>query len=377
MLRWILHVDLDAFYASVEELDHPEWKGAPLVVGADPKEGAGRGVVTTANYEARKFGIRSAMPVSEAYRRCPEARFVYPRFERYAQKSDEVFVILRDSTDVIEPGGIDEAWLDLSSRARSFPEAVELARALQQRILEETKLTASMGIASNKAVAKVATDMRKPFGLTIVPPGTEADFLAPLAVRKLSGVGPKSEERLLQMGFATVGQLAAVAPGVLQREFGAWGPRLSALARGIDDSPVETGWERKSVGGETTFLVDTLDEGEWRATVEDLARDAARHLVAEATLARTVTLKIRLTGFETYTRARTLAAPTDDASVLVRAALELLGENRPPRAVRLVGVRLSHLVHREGRQLLIDEWDPARLGEAPAWRPRQRRLDDD
>ncbi|HUR69730.1 MAG TPA: DNA polymerase IV [Candidatus Thermoplasmatota archaeon] len=375
MVRYIVHVDLDAFYASVEELDHPEYKGAPLVVGADPKQGSGRGVVTTANYEARKFGIRSAMPIGEAYRRCPHARFVYPRFERYAEKSDEVFAILRDATDMIEPGGIDEGWLDLSSRVRSFVEAVEYARALQTRILVETGLTASMGVASNKVVAKIATDMRKPAGLTPVPPGTEREFLAPLAVRKIPGVGPKSEEHLKGMGIETVAQLAAVPPVALQREFGAWGPRLWSLAQGIDEAPVETGWERKSVGGETTFLEDTTDETEWRATIEELARDAARHLVEEGTLARTVTLKVRLTGFETYTRARTLAAPTDDGALLGRVALDLLSENRPTRAVRLLGVRLSHLIPREGTQLLLDEWDVARFGEAPPWRPKQTRLD--
>jgi nucleotidyltransferase/DNA polymerase involved in DNA repair len=375
-VRSIVHVDLDAFYASVEELDHPEYKGAPLVVGADPKEGHGRGVVTTANYEARKFGIRSAMPISEAYRRCPTARFVYPRFERYAQKSDEVFAVLRESADMVEPGGIDEGWLDLSSRARTFQEAVELARGIQRRILDDTKLTASMGVATNKVVAKIATDMKKPFGLTVVPPGTEEEFLAPLAVKKIPGVGPKSEEHLHGLGIFTVAQLAAFGPAALQREFGAWGPRLAQLARGIDEAPVEVGWERKSVGGETTFMNDTPDPVLWASTVEELARDAARHLVEEGTLARTVTLKVRLSGFETYTRARTLAAPTDDGAAFARVALDLLEENRPTRAVRLLGVRLSHLMPREGKQLVLDEWDASRLGESPPWRPKQRRLDE-
>lgn len=376
MTRFIVHVDLDAFYASVEELDHPEYRGSPLVVGADPREGHGRGVVTTANYAARAFGIRSAMPISEAYRRCPDARFVFPRFQRYAEKSDEVFVVLRASADIIEPAGIDEGYLDLTDRCASFEEAVAYARGVQERILAATQLTASMGVASNKAVAKIATDMRKPHGLTAVPPGTEEAFLAPLPVRKIPGVGPRSEARLAEMGITTVAQLAAMTRGALAREFGAWGPRLGALARGIDDSPVETGWERKSVGSETTFLADSSDPAEWRATVEELARGAAATLVAEATLARTLTLKVRMTGFETYTRARTLPAPTDDAGTLARVALDLLALHPPPRAVRLLGVRFTQLVSREGKQRLIDEWDAARWGEEAAWRPAQRRLDE-
>ena len=376
LVRSIAHVDLDAFYASVEELDHPEYKGHPLVVGADPKDGHGRGVVTTANYAARKFGIRSAMPISEAYRRCPDARFVYPRFERYHEMSQAVFAILRESADAIEPAGIDEGYLDLTSRADGFQAAVELARAIQERVLRETQLSVSLGVASNKVVAKIATDMQKPHGLTAVVPGTEEAFLAPLPVRKIPGVGPKTEAHLQQMGIETIAQLAAVAPSVLAREFGAWGPRLAQLARGIDEAPVETGWERKSVGGETTFLHDTSDPEEWRTTVAGLAREAASSLVEEGSVARTVTLKVRLSGFETYTRARTLPTPTDDGGVFARVALELLDENRPTRAVRLLGVRLSHIVPREGRQLRIDEWDAARLGEAPPWRSPQRRLFD-
>ena len=375
-MRAIVHVDLDAFYASVEELDHPEWKGHPLVVGADPRGGAGRGVVATCNYAARRFGIRSAMPIGEAWRRCPDARFVFPRFERYHAESEKVFAILRESADAIEPASIDEGYLDVSARVASFQEAVEHARAVQRRIAAQTGLTASMGVATNKTVAKIATDMQKPEGLTAVAPGTEEAFLAPLPVRKIPGVGPKSEERLASLGAVTVGQLAALPAGILSREFGAWGPRLAQLARGIDEAPVETGWERKSVGGETTFLVDSGDEAEWRRTVEELARDAARTLVSEGDVARTVTLKVRLIGFETFTRARTLSAPTDDGGVLARVALELLAENRPSRAVRLLGVRFSHLTPLEGRQLLLDEWDAARLGEARPWRPGQRRLDE-
>lgn len=373
--RFVVHVDLDAFYASVEELDHPEHKGHPLVVGADPQEGRGRGVVATANYAARKFGIRSAMPIGEAWRRCPDARFVFPRFERYHEESEKVFAILRQEADAVEPAGIDEGYLDLSSRG-TFHAVVEHARAIQRRIVDETRLTASMGVATNKTVAKIATDMQKPFGLTAVAPGTEEAFLAPLPVRKVPGVGPKSEERLASLGVATVAQLAQLPTSVLLREFGAWGPRLGQLARGVDETPLETEWERKSVGGETTFPHDTDDPEEWRRTLDELAHDAARILREEGNVARTVTLKVRLTGFETYTRARTLVTPTDDGGAFARVALDLLDENRPTRAVRLLGVRLTHLMPLQGRQKVLDDWDARVLGEHPPWRPKQRRLDD-
>lgn len=376
MTRFIAHVDLDAFYASVEELDHPEWAGHPLVVGADPQEGHGRGVVATANYAARAFGIRSAMPISEAWRRCPTARFVEPRFERYAEKSDEVFAVLRKVCDMVEAASIDEGYLDLTSRAPDFGAAVALAGAIQRRVLAETRLSASLGVSTSKLVAKIATDMRKPHGLTPVGPGQEEAFLAPLPVRKIPGVGPKSEERLAALGVATCAELAALPASALSREFGVWGPRLAQMARGIDEAPVETAWERKSLGGETTFLRDVADPGLWRETVEALAREAAASLVEEGFLARTLTLKVRLSGFETYTRARSLPRPSDDARVFAHLAQALLDENAPTRPVRLLGVRLSHLTPRGKRlQAPLDDWSAERFGEAPPWRPAQQRLD--
>lgn len=374
-MRLVLHVDLDAFYASVEELDHPEWKGHPLVVGTLPDEGRARGIVTTCNYAARAFGIKNAMPISQAWRLCPGARYVEPRFERYAEKSEEVFALLRE-TGPVEPASIDEGYLDLTGRCATFEEAVALARSLQEAIQARTGLSASLGVAANKLVAKIATDMRKPHGLTGVPPGAEEAFLAPLPARKIPGVGPKSEERLSLLGIATCAELAAAPASLLQREFGVWGPRLAELARGVDDSPVETNWERKSLGGETTFSRDSADPAEWRATVAELAEGAARSLAEEGLVARTLTLKIRLTGFETHTRSRTLPRATDDAGAWRETALALLEENEPPRAVRLLGVRLSHLAPKQGGQRDLRDWDAEVLGEAPRWRPKQRRLDE-
>ena len=375
-MRFVLHVDLDAFYASVEELDHPEWKGHPLVVGADPQGGRGRGVVTTANYEARRFGVRSAMPISQAWQLCPHARYVFPRFERYAEKSGEVFRVVREMADLVEPAGIDEGYLDVSSRAATFPEAVEVARALQRRIRDETMLSASVGVATSKLVAKIATDMQKPAGLTAVPPGTEEAFLAPLPARKIPGVGPKTEARLLELGLVTCADLAAAPASLLAREFGSWGPRLGQLARGLDDAPVEVGWERKSLGSETTFDRDEADPEEWARTLRSLAAEIAASLREEGRVARTVTLKVRLQGFETHTRARTLPMPVDDAGTLERVAAELLREFAPARPVRLLGLRVTGLGGASGEQATMDAWPADLLGEQPAWRPAQRRLDE-
>jgi DNA polymerase-4 len=331
--------------------------------------------VTTANYAARKFGIKSAMPISEAWRRCPTARFVYPRFSRYHEKSEEVFGVLREMADAIEPGGIDEGYLDVTRRCATFGDAVEHARALQGRVLAQTGLTVSLGVAANKLVAKIATDMRKPMGITAVTPGTEEAFLAPLSVRKIPGVGPKTEERLAELGVTTCAELAAASASLLTREFGVWGPRLAQLARGVDDSPVETGWERKSLGSETTFLKDEADPAAWEETLRDIAREVAQGLREEARLARTVTVKIRLTGFETHTRARTLARPTDDAETLADVAIDMLHAFAPERAVRLLGLRVTGLAASEGAQVSLDEWPADVLGEAEPWRPAQRRLD--
>lgn len=397
-VRLILHIDLDAFFASVEELDHPEYAGHPLVVGADPQGGRGRGVVATCNYAAREFGIRSAMPISEAWRRCPDARFVFPRFPRYAEKSAEVFELIHESADAVEEASVDEAYLDVTSRAAHFDDAVRLARDLQTRIRERTGLSASLGIATGKTVAKIASDMDKPGGLTAVRPGTEAAFLATLPARRIPGIGPKSEARLAELGILTCADLAALSPQRLQDVFGSWGPRLGELARGIDDAPVVTEWERKSIGSETTFPKDVDDPSALESTLGELAADLAASLAQEHRRARTLTLKVRLTGFETYTRARTLPTSVAEAAAIERVALALLRENAPARAVRLLGLRATHLTGEEplvgGQTALerwpvdvlgeadawrptrpLDRWEAAELGEAPPWEPSQRRLD--
>lgn len=376
-MRRIIHMDLDAFFASVEELDHPEWKGEPLVVGADPQGGEGRGVVATCNYAARAFGIRSAMPISEAWRRCPTARFVRGRFDRYREKSDEVFAILREAASDVEEASIDEAYLDVSSRVTSFDEATARARALQARIRHETQLSGSFGIASNKLVAKIASDVDKPGGITPVPLGTEADFLAPMPARRIPGVGPKAEARLTELGVTTCGELSQMTPARLAELFGTWGPQLAARARGIDDTPVLSHWERKSLGSETTFPRDVDDADVWAETIRTLAEDLSRSLTEEDLTARTFTLKVRLTGFETYTRARTLATPVRDASHIARVASDLLRQHPPTGAVRLLGLRATGLVRPPpAAQTRLTTWPAERFGERAAWRPAQRRVEE-
>lgn len=370
----MLHVDLDAFYASVEVRENPELRGKPLVVGADPKEGHGRGVVTTASYEARKFGIRSAMPISTAWRLCPDAVFVYPRFDLYSRVSDGVFAVLRATGATVEGASIDEAYLDATAVTRDMDEAVALARRVQAAVVEAERVTASVGVASNKLVAKIATDLNKPAGVTAVPPGTEEAFLAPLPARKIPGVGPKTDEALKAMGVATCGELARVPPAVLAERFGSWGPRLAELARGVDLTPVEAEWARKSVGSETTFETDVTDPDHLRATVDELADDAARRVAEERLAARTVTLKLRLADFTTFTRSRTLPRATDLAPVVRVAARALLDEALPEGAsVRLLGVRLSHLVDTTRKQASLDLWPADVLGEAEP--PPDRSLD--
>lgn len=375
-MGFIAHVDLDAFFASVEELDHPEYIGFPLVVGADPKEGRGRGVATTANYAAREFGIRSAMPISEAWRRCPTARFVKPRFHRYQEKSEEVFDLLRESVDLVEQASIDEAYLDLSQRGTDFPAALAFVKALQKRIHAKTRLTASFGLSASKTLSKIASDINKPNGITAVPPGTEAAFLAPLPARKIPGVGPKTDERLAELGIHTCGDLAALSRERLLDLFGSWGPRLGELARGVDAEPVRSQWTRKSAGNERTYFQDVEDPRVWEATLRDLSEDGARTLVEEGVGARTVTLKVRMTGFETYTRARTLPAPVQDAEAILRIAKDLLRESPPSRAVRLLGVRLTGLTPGVAGQASLRAWPADIMGEHEAWHSPQRRVDE-
>jgi len=356
MSRWIIHADLDAFFASVEQLDNPELRGRPVVVGGPPQS---RGVVAAASYEARAFGVRSAMPMVTALRLCPQATRVPPRFERYGEISRRVMEIFRRWTPLVEPVSLDEAFLDVteaveresSDEDRGLSSVEAIARAIKQRVKEEVSLTVSVGAASSRSVAKIASDLRKPDGLLVVPPGTERQFLAPLPVRSLWGVGPKTAERLASEHITTIGELAKRSPEWARRLFGERGLYLLQMARGIDDSPVSVERETKSVSSETTFALDVGDLGVLEASLRELAEETAERLRRHGLKGRTVKVKLRLADFTTFTRQTTLAHPTDAADTIYREASHLLArEVTDARRFRLLGVGVSDFRPEEGEQ---------------------------
>ncbi|MCE5219284.1 DNA polymerase IV [bacterium] len=339
MPRDILHVDMDAFYASVEQRDDPQLRGRPVIVGAPP---AARGVVSAASYEARVFGVRSAMPSSQAGRLCPQAVFLPVRMARYQEVSRQVMAILRHYTPLLEQISVDEAFLDVTGSRRLFGEAEHIGREIKARIRTELDLPASVGVASNKFVAKIASDLRKPDGFVVVPAGQEAAFLAPLPISRLWGVGKATERRLHDLGLRTIGQLARFPEDHLQRQFGNLGPHLHSLALGQDDRPVETEREAKSVSAETTFAQDIADRALMEATLLRLAEDVGRRVRRGGLRGRTIQLKLRFESFETITRRQTLPRPTDADATLYQVVLRLLGEAPlTGRKVRLLGVGLS------------------------------------
>jgi nucleotidyltransferase/DNA polymerase involved in DNA repair len=354
--RTILHVDMDAFFAAVEQRDRPELRGKPVIVGADPRGGRGRGVVSTASYEARRFGVGSAMPISEAWRRCPHGVYVHPDMAKYSRESDRIMEIFHRFTDLVEPVSIDEAFLDVTGSARAMGTGEEIARRLKRDILEATRLTASVGVASSKLVAKIASDMRKPDGLVVVPPGEERAFIAPLPVRRLWGVGPKMEESLARLGIVTIGDLASLEAARLERRLGTHGHDLQKLARAEDDRDVVAeGAGAKSLGQEHTYDRDTADPARLRATLLDLADGVAGRLRAHGLRARTVTLKYRDEDFHTTTHARTLAEGTDSGNALFRVASALFAEVHRGRKVRLLGIYTSRFGDEKPQLALFDE----------------------
>ncbi|MEX2245129.1 MAG: DNA polymerase IV [Dehalococcoidia bacterium] len=324
MGRVILHADMDAFYASVEQLDDPELRGRPVVVGG-PAEG--RGVVAAASYEARAFGVRSAMPMSRALRLCPELVRVSPRFDRYGELSGRIMEIFRSVTPLVEPLSLDEAFLDATEQAASYGGAEGLGRWLKDAVKSATGLTVSIGGGASKTVAKIASDAGKPDGLVVVPAEDEAEFLAPLPVRALFGVGPKAEQSLHAAGVRTIGDVARTDVGVLERAVGASrGEFLQLMARGLDDRPVVTEHERKSVGAETTFARDLPDGAELREELARIAESVARRLAAHGSKGRVVVLKLRYGNFRTITRQTKRAEATDDASEIAATASALLSK---------------------------------------------------
>ena len=345
--RRILHVDMDAFFASVEQLDHPEYRGRPVIVGADPRQGRGRGVVAACSYEARAFGVHSALPISQAWRRCSQAVYVRPRGRRYGEVSRRVFDLLGRYTDLVEPLSIDEAFLDVSGSGRLWGNAESIGRSLQGAIRDELGLEASVGVAPNKFVAKIASDLEKPRGFVVVPPERVAEFLKPLPIARLWGVGPKTAEQLRRLGLTTIGEIAAWPAGALGGRLGEMGEHLWRLSRGEDERPVVSASEPKSLGCETTFDRDQRDPAVVRNTLLALSDRLAARLRRRGLLARGVSLKYRDAEFRTWTRTVRLAEPTELAEDLHGAALQLL-ERVPDRsrAVRLLGLSTTGLVHR-------------------------------
>ena len=355
-MRTILHVDLDAFFAAVEQRDRPELRGKPVIVGGVPP---GRGVVSAASYEARVYGVHSAMSVTEAYRRCPHGVFLPVDGRRYQQASRDVMAVLRRFTPQVEPISIDEAFLDVSGSRPLFGEGPEIAASIKREIHDEVGLTASVGVATTKLVAKIASDLRKPDGLVVVLPGDEAAFLAPLPISRLWGVGEKTATVLAEYGVKTIGDLADLSPDLLVRRFGKHGASLVSRAVGLDDDPVHEGDPAKSVGHETTFDVDTSDPEIIERTLLALSDGVAGRLRSAGVRASTIAVKVRDSSFRTITRQRTLAEPTDLTEPIYRAALDLARPQVRGIRVRLLGVTASNLGEREQMALFAED-DPRR-----------------
>jgi DNA polymerase-4 len=344
--RAITHVDMDAFYAAVEQRDHPELRGQPVIVGAEPN---GRGVVSAASYEARVYGVRSAMPISTASRLCPHAAFLPVDRAKYQRVSAEIMAILDGFSPLVEPISVDEAFVDLTGTESLFGTPVTAVRTIKARIREVTQLTASAGLAPNKFLAKIASDLEKPDGLVVVPEGGEAAFLAPLPIARLWGVGKMMADALSGLGITTIGQLQRMPRAVLVRRFGTHGAELHDLAFGRDDRPVQPYTAAKSMGAEETFESDCRDRARLANVLRDQAERVARELREGGVAAARLTLKLRFSDFHTITRAVT-AEPTQDGLELYRRARSLLDRERLDQPIRLIGLSASGL-------------GPARIGQ--------------
>ncbi len=353
MTRTILHADMDAFYASVEQRDDPSLRGQPVVVGGPVR----RGVVAAASYEARRFGIKSAMPMARAQRLCPELRVIRPRFDVYAAVSEQVFAILSSYSPLLEPLSLDEAFLDLTGTERFHGEAREVARAIKERVRRELELVVSIGVGPNKLCAKIASDLGKPDGLVVVPAGKARAFLHPLPIGRLFGVGKVTEARLRELGITTVGELAAWPEGQLVARLGSLGSELHLQARGEDERPVVSDRPPESIGAEDPFAADLTSLEELEPRVRDQAERVARRLRADGYRARVIVLKVKTADFVLRTRRRSLPRPTSDSAVIHAVAGELLRKLHPGLGpVRLTGVTAGGLATEEAKaQLSFDE----------------------
>jgi DNA polymerase IV (DinB-like DNA polymerase) len=345
---------MDHFFTAVEEREHPEYKGKPVIVGANPKEGKGRGVVSTSNYEARKFGIRSGMPISRAWKLCPDAIYLPVNYELYVKVSNEIMNIVRKYADKFEQWGIDEAFLDVTSQAKDCTEAQALAKQIKKEIYEKEKLTCSIGIGPNKLVAKIASDFQKPDGLTIVKEDEVENFLASLPVRKLLWVGKKTEQKLKAMGIKTIGDLASYDPTVLAENFGVMGTQIYLMAHGIDKSEVEERGEIKSISRELTFEEDTSNFEFILKALDGLSEEVCKDVLRQNLYFKTVTIKVRYENFETHTHSKTMPLITNRLQDLEKTARELLQDYlRLDRKIRLIGLRVSNFTSTEKQKTLV------------------------
>jgi len=343
--RWIIHVDMDAFYASVEQRDYSEYRGKPVIVGANPQGGKGRGVVSAASYEARKFGIHSAMPISQAYKHCPHGIFLPVRMKRYEEVSAKIFSIFHRYTDLVEPLSLDEAFMDVTGSLRLFGTAQAIGGQILRDITKELSLSASVGVAGTKFMAKVASDLRKPQGFVVVLPGTEADFLKNLPVERLWGAGPKTSKKLRTLGLETIGAISDLTRAEAMTVLGQQGGHLWELAQGHDLREVIPGEPAKSIGAETTFDTDTTDFSVIRQTLLELSERVGQRLRLDELLAGTLTLKFRDETFHTVTRSASIPQRTNQDQVLYQLALSLL--KRVPfrgQRVRLLGLSGAKLI---------------------------------
>ena len=340
--RWILHVDMDAFYASVEQRDDPALRGRPVIVGGT----GARGVVAAASYEVRRFGVHSAMPMREALRRCPDAVCVHPRITHYAAVSQQIFAVFHEFTPLVQGLSLDEAFLDVTGSTASLGPPEQIAADIKRRIRERTQLTASVGVAPNKLVAKIASELRKPDGLVVVRPDEVRALLDPLPIRRLFGLGAKTAPKVEALGIRTLGELSRADPARIRPIFGRYSGRVQQRAAGVDDRPVVPDRDEKQISTEETFDTDIGDRARLRAEVVRLADRTGARLRARGLAARCVTMKIRRSDFTTYTRQRHIEPATRETRVVTAIALELLDQwlaAQPRAALRLLGVGVSDL----------------------------------
>jgi DNA polymerase-4 len=349
--RWILHADMDAFFASVEQRDHPELCGQPVIVGGN----SNRGVVCAASYEARKFGVRSAMPIIEAKRRCPHGCYVMPNISRYAAVSSQILKILEKFSPIIETLSLDEAFLDITGMELIHSTVADIAKHIKEQVKSELQLVVSIGVAPNKFLAKLASDLKKPDGLVIIRPGEELALLAPLPVSKLWGVGEATEQILKSLQLDTIGKLRQCDPYMLERQLGKYAFELYNMSWGRDDRPVVPDRESKSIGNEETFARDISETEEIRTELLALAEKVGWRLRKAETVGKTITLKVRFASFKTITRGHTLPSPVFLDEVIYSTALQLMDKIAVKEGIRLLGITVSNLGQPETQLSLFNE----------------------